>query len=77
MNANRDNQMNRGLNQALYKYLPDSWIDFYFSQSRESYIAKVNYWNSRPLEGINKSRLLQAVSEEVELFKNSKGLDLV
>ena len=24
----KENEMQRGLSQALYKYLPDSWIDF-------------------------------------------------
>lgn len=47
-------QMKRGKAQSLYKYLPDSWIDFSVrGQDRKQYIAKVDHWNSEKLDGIN------------------------
>ncbi|WP_246943472.1 hypothetical protein [Bacillus pinisoli] len=68
----RDNQMQRGLNQALYKYLPHSWIDFYKKVDRTPYTAYVTQWNSEeiPKEELNKNRLLLRVSRTVEEFNN-------
>lgn len=41
-------QMKRGKNQSLYKYLPETWIDFSVrGKERRQYIAKVLRWNSR------------------------------
>ena len=35
-------QMKRGKNQSLYKYLPETWIDFSVrGKERRQYIAKV------------------------------------
>ena len=43
----KDNQMSRGKSQSLYKYLPDSWIDFSVrGKYRKNYIAHVDHWNS-------------------------------
>lgn len=45
-----ERQMKRGKAQALYKYLPDSWIDFSVrGKDRKQYIAKVDHWNSEKL----------------------------
>ena len=39
-----ERQMKRGKAQALYKYLPDSWIDFSVrGKDRKQYIAKVDH----------------------------------
>ena len=47
-------QMKRGKNQSLYKYLPETWIDFSVrGKERRQYIAKVLRWNSEKLDGIN------------------------
>lgn len=69
----RDNEMQRGLNQALYKYLPDSWIDFYIKKTRTAYTAKVRNWNSGELQGINKKRLIEQVKLLVDSFKANGG----
>ena len=46
--------MSRGKSQSLYKYLPDSWIDFSIrGKSRRNYIARVKRWNSEKLVDIN------------------------
>ena len=64
-------QMNRGATQALYKYLPESWIDFYVrGKNRKQYIAKVIRWNSESLDNINAKRLIRKVDELVHAFHN-------
>ncbi len=65
----KDNQMMRGKSQSLYKYLPESWIDFSIRGSeRKQYTAKVLRWNSIQLTDINRRRLLRKVSDKVEQF---------
>ena len=62
-------QMKRGVSQSLYKYLPDSWIDFPVrGDERYNYIAHVNRWNSEKLDGINKSRLIRVVNQAIDAF---------
>lgn len=65
-----ERKMNRGKAQALYKYLPEEWIDFSVRGSeRKQYIARVDLWRSDKLEGINAKRLLRKVSSYVDCFK--------
>ena len=65
------NQMKRGKNQSLYKYLPETWIDFSVrGKERKQYIAKVERWNSEKLDGINARRLIRTVNESVQSFAN-------
>ena len=62
-------QMRRGVSQSLYRYLPESWIDFSVrGEERHNYIAKVLRWNSEKLDGINKQRLFRAVNQAVAAF---------
>lgn len=62
-------QMRRGKIQALYRYLPDEWIDFAVrGDEREQYIAKVDRWNTEKLVGINAARLLRAVNDATRDF---------
>ena len=62
-------QMKRGKNQALYKYLPETWIDFSVrGDERRQYIAKVERWNSERLDGINTQRLIRTVDKAVRSF---------
>ena len=62
-------QMKRGVSQALYKYLPESWIDFPVrGDERYNYIAHVKRWNSEKLDGINKRRLIRVVNQAIETF---------
>ncbi len=64
-------QMKRGKNQSLYKYLPETWIDFSVrGKERRQYIAKVLRWNSEKLDGINAKRLIRTVNESVRSFEN-------
>ena len=66
--------MNRGKNQSLYKYLPETWIDFSVrGKERKQYIAKVTRWNSEKLDGINAKRLIRTVNESVRSFENQAG----
>lgn len=53
--------MRRGEQQAMYRYLPGRWIDFYIKSSRTSYAAFVRNWNSEPIEGVNTSRIKREV----------------
>lgn len=63
--------MKRGKNQSLYKYLPETWIDFSVrGKERKQYIAKVLRWNSEKLDGINAKRLIRTVNESVHSFEN-------
>jgi len=67
-------QMKRGKNQSLYKYLPETWIDFSVrGKERKQYIAKVLRWNSEKLDGINAKRLIRTVNESVHSFENQAG----
>lgn len=64
-----DRRMKRGRGQALYKYLPESWIDFSVrGNDRKQYIAKVDHWNSEKLVGINTKRLIRTVNDAVQAF---------
>lgn len=61
--------MKRGKGQALYKYLPESWIDFSVrGNDRKQYIAKVDHWRSEKLVGINTKRLIRTVNDAVQAF---------
>lgn len=67
----KDNQMSRGASQALYRYLPDSWIDFSLrGKDRKNYVAHVVRWNSEQLVGINKNRLIRLVNQAVRSFES-------
>lgn len=70
----KENQVTRSTSQALYKYVPNRWIDFYFSSNRRGYTAFVKGWSSIPLEDINKKRLLRKVSNAVHSYQNSADL---
>lgn len=62
-------QMKRGVSQSLYKYLPESWIDFSVrGEERYNYIAHVSRWNSEKIDGINKRRLIRVVNQAIEAF---------
>lgn len=64
-----DRQMRRGKAQSLYKYLPNSWIDFSVrGKDRKQYIARVDHWNSEKLDGINSKRLIRMVNHAVQSY---------
>ena len=64
-----ERQMMRGKAQSLYKYLPESWIDFSIrGNDRKQYIAQVDHWNSEKLDGINSKRLIRTVNHAVQLY---------
>lgn len=61
--------MKRGKAQALYKYLPNRWIDFSVrGEDRKQYTARVVHWNCEKLEGINAKRLIRTVNRAVQAF---------
>jgi len=64
------NTMSRGVHQALYKYLPGSWVDFSQSGGGFTYAVHVDRWNSVHLTGINNKRLLRVVNQRVSDFKS-------
>ncbi len=64
------NTMRRGVHQALYKYLPGSWVDFTRSGGGITYAVHVDRWNSVHLTGINNKRLLRVVNQRVNQFRN-------
>lgn len=61
-------KMRRGVQQALYKYLPGSWVDYTQSGGGVTYAVHVDYWNSIQLTGINNKRLLRVVNQRVHEF---------
>ena len=67
-------RMMRGVQQALYKYLPGSWADFTQSGGGVTYAVRVKDWNGIYLPGINNARLLRIVNSRVKEFINSSNL---
>ena len=64
-----ERQMMRGIYQALYRYLPEAWIDFSVrGKERRQYIARVDHWNSEKLDGINAKRLIRTVNSAVRSY---------
>lgn len=63
-----DKKMRRGVQQALYKYLPGSWVDFTQSGGGVTYAVHVDSWNSVQLTGINNKRLLRMVNQQVQEY---------
>lgn len=63
-----EKKMRRGVQQALYKYLPGSWVDYAQSGGGLTYAAYVDTWNSVQLRGINQKRLLRIVNQRVQTF---------
>ena len=63
-----DKKMRRGVQQALYKYLPGSWVDYTQSGGGISYAVHVDNWNSIQLTSINTKRLLRIVNNRVHDF---------
>ena len=66
--------MKRGKNQSLYKYLPETWIDFSVrGKERKQYIAKVERWNGVKLENVNTQRLIRTVNDAVQSFASQSA----
>lgn len=63
-----DKKMRRGVQQALYKYLPGSWVDYTQSGGGVTYAVHVDNWNSIQLPNINNKRLLRIVNQRVHDF---------
>lgn len=67
----KDKRMKRGVQQALYKYLPGSWVDYTQSGGGVTYAVHVDNWNSIQLTGINNKRLLRVINQHVNEFINA------
>lgn len=68
-----DKRMKRGVQQALFKYLPGCWVDYTQSGGGVTYAVKVENWNSIQLTGINNKRLLRVVNQRVDEFIENSG----
>lgn len=68
MKMANDKKMRRGVQQALYKYLPGSWVDYTQSGGGVTYAVHVDNWNSIQLSNINNKRLLRIVNQRVHEF---------
>jgi hypothetical protein len=64
------NTMSRGVHQALYKYLPGSWVDFTQRGGGVTYAVHVDRWNSVHLTDVNNKRLLRVINQRVSGFRN-------
>jgi hypothetical protein len=67
------NTMSRGVHQALYRYLPGSWVSFTKSGGGISYAVYVERWNSVHLTNINNKRLLRIVNQRVNEFRRGSN----
>jgi len=65
--------MERSLDQALYKYLPCAWMDFYYKKNRLILTAYVTHWNSVPAQKINRERLLARIGRLVSVFQSHEN----
>ncbi len=72
-----DKKMHRGLQQALYKYLPGNWVDFTERGGSVTYAVHVDNWNSVQLVGINNKRLLRIVNQQINAYKKQNGANSV
>ena len=72
-----DKLMRRGVQQALYKYLPGSWVDFTESGGGSTYAVHVDNWNSIQLTGINNKRLLRVINQHVQEYMSNNGANSV
>lgn len=70
----KENQMRRSRSQALYKYVPERWIDFYISSKRQGFNVFVERWSSNISENINKKRLLRKVAAAVKSYQTQCAL---
>ena len=68
MKMANDKKIRRGVQQALYKYLPGSWVDYTQSGGGVTYAVHVDNWNSIQLSNINNKRLLRIVNQRVHEF---------
>ena len=66
MAGKEDRRMGRSVQQAMYRYLPGRWINFYIKSSRDGFSAYVTNWNSVPLEGANINRIKREVWHRLE-----------
>lgn len=73
MKFDKFNTMKRGAQQALYKYLPECWVDFTLKGGATSYSVHVDNWNSIQLTEVNAKRLLRVVSQQVNLYRTVFG----
>ena len=65
-----DRKMGRSVQQAMYRYLPGRWINFYIKSTRDGFSAYVENWNSTPLEGANINRIKHEVWHRLEALGN-------
>lgn len=66
-----DRKMGRSVQQAMYRYLPGRWVNFYIKSTRDGFSAFVQNWNSVPLEGANTNRIKREVWHRLEALGNS------
>lgn len=69
----KENEMNRSITQVLYKYLPESWIDFYVKKTRSMYASRVRAWSTDILNNINSERLIEKIKRSINIFQKSGG----
>ncbi|MCS5421728.1 MULTISPECIES: hypothetical protein [Psychrilyobacter] len=67
-------KMQRSLNQSMYKYLPNAWVDFYDKESRESFVGLVKKWSSQPDHYVNKQRVLDSLKTILDYFEDFGGV---
>lgn len=69
------NTIRRGVNQALYKYLPHIWTSF--DKKGQNYTVQIKYWNSELIRGkhINEKRIIENIDKELSEYKNFNNVE--
>lgn len=71
--------MKRSRSQAIYKFLPNAWVDYKDKDDQRTkdraYSIFIDNWNTEPMRGIYTSRIRDEISRQIEAFE-SKGGDV-
>jgi hypothetical protein len=59
-------------NQAVYKYLPNTWVNFE-SENARSYSMKVSKWNHKPITNVFKEKIFGEVEKTIKSFYSRGG----
>lgn len=63
--------MNINKGQAIFDYLPDSWIEY--SENKRFYSAKVINWNTKPVAGLYQPFFVSSINDMIMSFGRREG----
>jgi len=59
--------------QAIYKYLPKAWAIYNDTDEKEYFSAQIVSWNTKPVTGIYKAKILYEIQRQIQNFGNRGG----